>query len=189
VCSQFRSRWDTDCARLFTCDIHPAPNLIPLYLYLSLSLFLPSSERVRSALRTASCRTPLTWPCSLVERYVCVRQHTAHCSEFFLHDTLSRTLHPITIALKILSSVFCCFPLLSLPSIPSPSLSPLISSLISIVQARAIIKAEPPFAIMHINEPWTALSGLSQAEAEGRPLSDSLRLHSSQVGLNTKALP
>jgi hypothetical protein len=49
------------------------------------------------------------------------------------------------------------------------------------MQARAIIKAEPPFAIMHINEPWTALSGLSQAEAEGRPLSDSLRLHSSQV--------
>lgn len=49
------------------------------------------------------------------------------------------------------------------------------------LQARAIIKAEPPFAIMHINEPWTALSGLSQAEAEGRPLSDSLRLHSSQV--------
>jgi hypothetical protein len=48
-------------------------------------------------------------------------------------------------------------------------------------EARAIIKSEPPFAIMHINEPWTALSGLSQAEAEGKPLSDSLRLHFSQV--------
>ena len=58
--------------------------------------------------------------------------------------------------------------------------------LAAIVQARAIIKAEPPFAIMHINEPWTALSGLSQAEAEGRPLSDSLRLHSSQVGLRAQ---
>ena len=34
---------------------------------------------------------------------------------------------------------------------------------------------------MHINEPWTAMSGMSQVEAEGRPLSDSLRLHSSQV--------
>ena len=48
-------------------------------------------------------------------------------------------------------------------------------------QARAIIKAEPPFAIMHTNEPWTAISGLTQSEAEGLPLSDSLRLHSTQV--------
>ena len=64
---------------------------------------------------------------------------------------------------------------------PTLSLSLSLTHYISLRKARAIIKAEPPFAIMHINEPWTALSGLSQAEAEGRPLSDSLRLHSSQV--------
>ena len=48
-------------------------------------------------------------------------------------------------------------------------------------QARAIIKAEPPFAIMHVNEPWTAMSGLTQSEADGLPLGTSLRLHSTQV--------
>jgi PAS domain-containing protein len=57
----------------------------------------------------------------------------------------------------------------------------LYSALLFVPQARAIIKAEPPFAIMHINEPWTAISGLTQSEAEGQNLSDTLRLHSSQV--------
>jgi hypothetical protein len=55
------------------------------------------------------------------------------------------------------------------------------SALHFVTQARAIIKAEPPFAIMHINEPWTAISGLTQSEAEGQNLSDILRLHSTQV--------
>jgi hypothetical protein len=47
-------------------------------------------------------------------------------------------------------------------------------------EARAIIKAEPPFAMMHVNEPWTNLSGLRQSDVEGRPLSDVLRLHATQ---------
>jgi hypothetical protein len=47
-------------------------------------------------------------------------------------------------------------------------------------EARAIIRADPPFSIMHVNEAWTYLSGVPQGETESRPLSDSLRLHASQ---------
>lgn len=33
-----------------------------------------------------------------------------------------------------------------------------------------IVKAEPPFQVLHVNEQWTAMRGQSQAELEGRPL-------------------
>ena len=47
-------------------------------------------------------------------------------------------------------------------------------------EARAIIKADPPFALMHVNDPWTTLSGVTHTDAEGTPLCDALRLHPSQ---------
>jgi hypothetical protein len=47
-------------------------------------------------------------------------------------------------------------------------------------EARAIIKAEPPFALMHVNDPWAAQSGVTRAHAEGGALCDALRLHPSQ---------
>ena len=47
-------------------------------------------------------------------------------------------------------------------------------------EARAIIKADPPFALMHVNGPWGELGGMTQADAEGSALCDALRLHPSQ---------
>ena len=47
-------------------------------------------------------------------------------------------------------------------------------------EARAIIRADPPFVLMHVNGPWGELGGVTQADAEGSALCDALRLHPSQ---------
>lgn len=47
-------------------------------------------------------------------------------------------------------------------------------------EARAIMKSDPPFPVLHINAAWTELSGIPQSEAEDMPLSEVLRLMPSQ---------
>jgi hypothetical protein len=33
-----------------------------------------------------------------------------------------------------------------------------------------LVKAEPPYPVLHVNESWTALRGQTQADLEGQPL-------------------
>ena len=162
------------------------PSLCLLFLsplLTSQSYLLSYSVPVQLAPRTASSPTPSTWHYSPAERYA--RPHPAlycttssytalHCAA--LHYTILRcnTLF-CTITIDVIISIM---PHISLP--PQHSTSSL-SLTHHIAQARAIIKAEPPFAIMHVNEPWTAMSGLTQAEADGLPLGSALRLHTTQV--------
>ena len=47
-------------------------------------------------------------------------------------------------------------------------------------EARAIVKSDPPFHVLHINAAWTELSGVPQEAADGIPLSEVLRILPSQ---------
>jgi hypothetical protein len=137
------------------------------------------SVPVRSVLRTASSPTPSTWHCSPAERYCPIIYSIVMFTQFPMPMFCLKTgqLYFQIAYRDLMTDIHK----VHLTSIQYHDRSLLTTYLSLSLQARAIIKAEPPFAIMHINEPWTALSGLSQAEAEGRPLSDSLRLHSSQA--------
>lgn len=50
-------------------------------------------------------------------------------------------------------------------------------------EAKGIVKAVPPYPVMHVNDVWTGLTGISQSHAEGQILSQVLRAYEFQNDL------